>query len=336
MRLLSMVLLSCLFFSCRNSAGNSEKEESSASPEPSLAVNTETYTSQKWHFSAEIPESFKGYEGELPGEAPVINFYDRDIEQDPPFGIYNDASMAYISIIPQGYGVDGPGGPRKSLKEWDEDFTLAFNIDPINSYAYLLENGEPWAVSLRLSSPPPGWNEYGSIFVFYEINNFKAECFSGNTGEEIPMSECNALGGDAMKFYGDISEEKREALNTILESLYFNDPNRKREEIQKLIKVEQPRENARLSSPLEIVGEAKGYWFFEGSAPVKLITEIGDILAEGSIEAVGDWMTEDWVPFKGQLEFETKEKRGYLIFSRANASGKPEHDRMFRVPVVFN
>ena len=301
-----------------------------------MTSSKETYTSQKWHFSAEIPEGFKIYEGELPGASPVINFYDSGIEKEPPFAIHNDASMAYIAVLPNGFGVDAPGGPRKSLQDWEETLPLSFQIDPDNSYAYLLESGEPWAVSLSFHTPPPGWNEYGSIYVFYEINNFRAECFSSNTGEEIPMNRCNPMEGDAMKFYGNISEEKRSALNDILESLYFTDPKQEREPIENLIRLEQPQEGQKISSPLKIKGEAKGYWFFEATAPVKLISESGKQLAESYISATENWMTEAWVPFEGELEFNTKEKRGVLIFSRANASGKPEQDRSLRVPVVFN
>jgi hypothetical protein len=100
--------------------------------------------------------------------------------------------------------------------------------------------------------------------------------------------------------------------------------------------VEQPQENSVVNSPLEIKGEAKGYWFFEATAPVKLVAENGKLINQKYISATEEWMTQDWVPFEASLEFETKEKRGYLIFNRANASGKPEHDRVLRVPVLFN
>ena len=336
MRLFVFILIGFVVLSCRNRGGSTEQPKEPATPAPESAESITEYTSQKWHFSAEIPEGFKVFEGELPGETPVVNFYDSSIEKEPPFGIHNDASMAYITVLPNGFGVDGPGGPRVSLKDWEGNLPLSFNIDRQDSYAYLMENGQPWAVGLSFNSPPPGWNEYGGIYIFYEVNDFRAECFSSNTGEEIPMNRCNPMEGDAMKFYGEISEEKKEALNGILESLYFTALNGEREEIEDLIKVEQPKENATVSSPVEIKGEAKGIWFFEATAPVRLVTEGGQEIAEGFLEAKGEWMTEDWVPFEGELEFETKEKRGYLIFSRANASGKPEHDRTLRVPVILN
>ncbi len=142
--------------------------------------------------------------------------------------------------------------------------------------------------------------------------------------------------GDAMKFYGNLSEEKKQSLNVILESLYFTDPEREREHIQNLIKVEVPAKNATVSSPLKIRGKAKGYWYFEASAPVKLVDENGKLIAEKFISATEEWMTEDWVPFEAEINFETNKKRGYLIFNRANASGKPEHDRSLKIPVEFN
>ncbi|SOC78633.1 Immunoglobulin-like domain of spore germination [Salinimicrobium sediminis] len=336
MRPIYFTLIALIFFSCRNAAEKEQEETTSEAPEPKMTASTKNYTSQKWHFSAEIPEGFEIFEGELPGESPVINFFDPEIEEEPPFAIHNDAEDAYIAVLPKGFGVDAPGGPRRSFKEWKGDLPLSFQADPESSYAYLLENGEPWAISVRFQTPPPGWNEYGSIYVFYEVNNFRAECFSSNTGEEVDMKECNPMEGDAMKFYGEVSEEKRSALNDILESLYFTDPNRERREIEELIKVEQPQENSTVSSPLKISGKARGYWFFEASAPVRLVSESGKVLAEKYISATDDWMTEDWVPFEAELEFKTKEKRGYLIFNRANASGKPEHDRVMRIPVVFN
>ncbi|NJW53707.1 Gmad2 immunoglobulin-like domain-containing protein [Salinimicrobium oceani] len=336
MRALIFLLLGIIIISCRNSGGKEQQHEEPATPVPDPVESSTKYTSQKWHFSAEIPASFEVFEGQLPGEAPVINFYDQNIPKDPPFAIHNDASFLYIAVLPEGFGVDAPGGPRTTLQTYNENFVLSFDLDLQNSYAYLLENGEAWAMSLRFHSPPPGWNEYGNIFVFYEVQDFRAECFSSNTGKKIPLAQCDALGGDVMKFYGEISEAKKQALNDILESLYFTDPNREREEISQLIKVEAPKADEVVNSPIKIAGKAKGFWFFEATAPVRLISEDGKELAQGYIEAQEDWMTEDWVPFEANLDFETKEKRGYLIFNRANASGKPENDRILRVPVKFN
>jgi hypothetical protein len=75
------------------------------------------------------------------------------------------------------------------------------------------------------------------------------------------------------------------------------------ESAQELIRVEQPVREARINSPLQITGQARGQWFFEADAPVVLTDWDGRIIAEGYIQAEGDWMTEEFVPFSGTLEF---------------------------------
>jgi len=97
----------------------------------------------------------------------------------------------------------------------------------------------------------------------------------------------------------------------------------------------------RVSSPLTITGEARGYWFFEASFPVILTDWDGRIIAQHYATADGEWMTEEFVPFETTIEFETPESwggpvnRGTLILKRDNPSGLPEHDAALEIPVVF-
>ncbi len=113
------------------------------------------------------------------------------------------------------------------------------------------------------------------------------------------------------------------------------------DEAERLIRIEQPTQEATITSPLEITGSARGQWFFEGDAPVVLTDWDGRIIAEGTITAEGDWMTEEFVPFSGTLTFETPEDsgsqsvRGSLIIQRANPSGKLESDMTVEIPVRF-
>jgi hypothetical protein len=104
-----------------------------------------------------------------------------------------------------------------------------------------------------------------------------------------------------------------------------------------IIKVEQPKEGSIVKSPLQIKGRAKGYWFFEGSAPVSLVNWDGLIIAEGYISAIGEWMSEDYVDFEGVINFKTPEYKnnGTLILRRHNASGLPEHDMSVEIPILF-
>lgn len=110
------------------------------------------------------------------------------------------------------------------------------------------------------------------------------------------------------------------------------------DEAQELISVTDPAQEEGISSPLTITGEARGQWFFEATAPVVLTDWDGRIIAEGYVQAEGDWMTEDFVPFSGTLEFTapTEDDRGILIIQRANASGLAENDMAVEIPVQFS
>jgi hypothetical protein len=113
------------------------------------------------------------------------------------------------------------------------------------------------------------------------------------------------------------------------------------ESAQDLIRVEQPVREARITSPLQITGQARGQWFFEADAPVVLTDWDGRIIAEGYIQAEDDWMTEEFVPFSGTLEFSPpadtgpQSVRGSLIIRRANPSGQSDNDMAVEIPVRF-
>lgn len=104
-----------------------------------------------------------------------------------------------------------------------------------------------------------------------------------------------------------------------------------------LIRVDVPRPNGRIESPLAISGEARGYWFFEASFPVKLFDESGNLLGIAIAQAKSEWMTEEFVPFEAVLEFSVPaSKKGTLIFQKDNPSGLPEYDDELSFPVFFS
>lgn len=110
-----------------------------------------------------------------------------------------------------------------------------------------------------------------------------------------------------------------------------------------LVTVSQPRAQSSVSDPLIIKGEARGYWFFEGSFPVMLTDWDGRIIAEHFATAETDWMTKDFVPFTAALDFESPYRagdpdfmrRGSLILKRDNPSGLPENDDALEIPILF-
>jgi hypothetical protein len=102
------------------------------------------------------------------------------------------------------------------------------------------------------------------------------------------------------------------------------------------IMLDTPRPNQTIRFPLEIRGKARGTWFFEASFPVKLVDEGGFLIAQGNAQAVGEWMTEDFVPFTAELSGSLPESgKGLIILERSNPSGLPENADQLEVPVVF-
>ncbi len=103
-----------------------------------------------------------------------------------------------------------------------------------------------------------------------------------------------------------------------------------------LIKVNNLLPGQEIKSPLVVSGEARGFWFFEASFPVKLVDAEGKVLGQTIAQTTGDWMTESFVPFEATLAFATTTSAaGELILQKDNPSGLPEHDDELRIPVKF-
>lgn len=102
------------------------------------------------------------------------------------------------------------------------------------------------------------------------------------------------------------------------------------------IRIDTPRPAQKVKSPLKITGEARGNWFFEAQFSAKMLGEKGEIIGEGIMSADGGWMTEEFVPFAGEIEFDASDSaKGKLILEKANPSGLTENNETLIVPVVF-
>lgn len=103
-----------------------------------------------------------------------------------------------------------------------------------------------------------------------------------------------------------------------------------------LIRIDNPRPNQTIKSPVVIEGQARGSWFFEADFPIKLFDANGNQLGIAIAQAQSDWMTTDFVFFKATLEFvNPATDTGNLILEKDNPSGLPEYDDQLRVPVKF-
>lgn len=146
-----------------------------------------------------------------------------------------------------------------------------------------------------------------------EITNFEECAAAGYLILESYPRQCKTR--DGKTFFEDIGNEL---------------------EKQNLIRVNKPRPNDFIKSPLEIEGEARGSWFFEASFPIDILDEKGDVVGSGIAQAQSDWMTEEFVPFKAKLEFSPSSSgKGTLILKKDNPSGLPEYDDELRIPIIF-
>lgn len=165
---------------------------------------------------------------------------------------------------------------------------------------------------------------------------------SVTTPKEAPVAsfeECVALGYAVMESYPRQCRDQdgnlfTEAVEASWETAYVN-------ATDDLIRGISVSAGDRVSSPLTVTGEARGFWFFEASFPVVLVDWDGRIIAEHYATAEGEWMTEEFVPFSFTLEFDTPPgpggpiNRGALILQRDNPSGLPENDAAVEIPIIF-
>lgn len=104
-----------------------------------------------------------------------------------------------------------------------------------------------------------------------------------------------------------------------------------------MIQVTSPTQNAVVTSPLTVTGQARGTWYFEASFPVELRDSNNLIIAQTPAQAQADWMTVNFVPFTATLTFvaQPANSTGTLILRKDNPSGEPQNDASIVIPVQF-
>lgn len=91
-----------------------------------------------------------------------------------------------------------------------------------------------------------------------------------------------------------------------------------------------------INSPLIIKGRAKGIWYFEGSFPVKILDGNRKVIAWSYASAEGEWMTEDWVPFRSEIRFVSPNASGgFVLFAQDDPSGMAKSVYAVSIPVKF-
>lgn len=100
------------------------------------------------------------------------------------------------------------------------------------------------------------------------------------------------------------------------------------------VEIYSPKSDAKVTSPLIVIGRVPGSWSFEASFPVQLKGSKGNIIKQASAQLFGDWMTDQLVSFSAKLEYSSTETGvGTLVLQKDNPSGNPENDDSVIIPV---
>ncbi|PIP65722.1 hypothetical protein COU77_01860 [Candidatus Peregrinibacteria bacterium CG10_big_fil_rev_8_21_14_0_10_49_16] len=102
------------------------------------------------------------------------------------------------------------------------------------------------------------------------------------------------------------------------------------------IHVFSPQSKSIVAQTFTIEGEARGYWYFEATFPLRIEDKDGHTLLQSYATAQDDWMTEEYVPFTEELSVEVSEDTpSVLILEKSNPSGLPEHAAEIRIPITI-
>lgn len=104
-----------------------------------------------------------------------------------------------------------------------------------------------------------------------------------------------------------------------------------------LITVDLPFPKAVVSHQFTARGKARGTWYFEASFPVHVFDKDGNELVSGPAQAEGEWMTEEFVPFKIDITIPPAyEGDATIVFMKDNPSGLPEKEANISFPITIS
>lgn len=297
------------------------------------------YSNTEYGISFQLPSSWMVTEEPLPDtQEIVINLFKEGTgaEEELPLHVHADAEHSYIAILPHGLGTELPNSQYTSFDQESDHPDLSFEIDASKSTILQLKDGSHWAYFIDPAAPPGSWSDWGFIFAQIQTEEHQLYCLDPKTGERKSANQCNYAQGDEYIREGIRNEQDAAVIQAVLESLSLEQIE-EQEAASNMIEVEQPLPDQNIRSPLTIRGEAKGYWYFEGTFVAKLYDASDNLLAEQPVEAQDHWTTEDFVPFEATIPFDAPDdQRGRLVLERANPSGLPENDQSYAIPVNFS
>lgn len=102
-----------------------------------------------------------------------------------------------------------------------------------------------------------------------------------------------------------------------------------------MINITTPLPGTVVSKKFAITGQARGPWYFEASFPIEINDVRGAVVARTTATAQGDWMTEDFVPFRAEVVMpDAYIGPATVVLKKDNPSGLAEHDAAASLGVV--
>jgi hypothetical protein len=101
------------------------------------------------------------------------------------------------------------------------------------------------------------------------------------------------------------------------------------------IQVTTPTPGASVPSTFTVTGKAVGGWYFEANFPYEVWDANGTKIAEGPVQAQGEWMTPAFVPFTFQVTISGYKGKATLILHNDNPSGLPENAASLTIPITI-
>lgn len=103
-----------------------------------------------------------------------------------------------------------------------------------------------------------------------------------------------------------------------------------------MIYVENPYPGAVVGKTFTLKGAARGNWYFEASFPVEVRDKNGKVLVQQPVQAQGDWMTSDFVPFSSVIKIpQSYIGPATIILHKDNPSGLPQNDAALSIPITI-
>lgn len=102
-----------------------------------------------------------------------------------------------------------------------------------------------------------------------------------------------------------------------------------------MIQVTAPLAGQTVAPVFTLSGQARGPWYFEASFPIEILDPNGARLLMVPVQAQGEWMTTEFVPFSTQVSVPNYRGPATLILHKDNPSGMPENDASISMPIVI-